>query len=225
MFAFALLDRTTRSAGSCMKAAVIAAGLLMTAVPAWAIDGSALVEHYIELAEESGIIIAYDTLEETGEDSFVLHNLSIQGPKMPDPVRVHKVSIRGARDEGGNGFSADAVTLSGLNFSTVTKDRTEMTVTVDSGDWSGIYFPDPANLTAPLIAYDRSTAKIGNIRMLIDGSEALSVDAVSGEAMLDKKTNTYRTTAEIGLIRFHTENITDPEAKAKFEALAWPGIR
>ncbi|MEC9343591.1 MAG: hypothetical protein VYD64_07065 [Pseudomonadota bacterium] len=218
-------ERALPSARAFVHAAFFAVALLAGSVPAHAIDGAALMERYKEKASKHGAIVAYDSLEATGDDSFTLHNLSLQGPEMADPLRLYKVTVRGARDVGEGGFSADAITFSGLNFSTMDKEGRETTFTVDAGEGSGIYFPNPADFAAPLIAYDRSSLEIGNIKLLINGNPALSIDMVSGETAIDKQTNIARTEVQIGPITFHVENIADLEAKNRFAELGIETIR
>lgn len=202
-----------------LPALIMAAGLAMAAAPAAAGDGARLLEHYQKLADKHGLVVDYGALDETGEGSFVVRDLQLMGAEMSNPVRVRELVVTGAQDTGDDGFAAESARFSGLSFSTVDDTGKEIVVTVDGGEGSGLYLPDPDNADAPLFRFTRSATTIGAVRVLVDGNEAVSLTGLSGETVLDETAGSYRTRAAIESATFHAGNITDPQVKARFDAL------
>lgn len=193
--------------------------LALMPAPAWALDGAGFAERLQLAVERNGYAVEYGGVEDAGDGSFTLRDLTISSGKMTDPLRLHQIDITGAREMGEKGLSIEGLSFSGLSYSSAGEDGKEVIVTVESGRGTGLYIADPDDPQAPFFAFPQSTTELGPIEVTIDGNAAFSIDAMRGEATMDEASRTYRSSAETGLITVHTESISDPEARSRLDEL------
>ena len=141
----------SKLSGRRLRLFVLVVTALLGAAPAWAVDGAGFVERLRELGEPRGLSIAYGSIEDTAENAFVIRDMELTRESKPDEVvRVHQVTVAGAKDLGDDGVAMDELSVSGVSFSGQTEKGEEIVVTLDNLIASGVYFPDSADADAPL---------------------------------------------------------------------------
>lgn len=201
-------------------AATLALICVFWATPAFAIDGADFVDRLRQLAGPRGYLLEYGSIEDTADGAFVVRDIELIGEKQPDdPVRIHMLAVTGAKDLGADGVAMDELKLTGLSYSGQSRKGEDVIVALDNLSATGLHLPETANAGAPPSIYPVSSSSIDTIRIVVDGKDAFDLRDLSAQAHQDEAAGTYRTSGRIGSITFHTDTVTDAQARSRFEAL------
>ena len=201
------------------KFACTASFAVLIAQPALAIDGASLISSLKAQAAISGASLEVGTIEETGPDSFRLLDLEIAGSGMAKPLQVKSVEANGVREFAGKSIVIDSLKFSGISLNGKTEKGDEFFLTLDGGEGTNLYFPDPNDLDAPLLPSNPISYKIGRMSMNISGAEVMSISGM--KAITDKAVagNEFSTEMSVSEMTIDLSQLKDTKAKAQMQAL------
>ncbi|MCB1449198.1 MAG: hypothetical protein KDJ67_03615 [Nitratireductor sp.] len=201
------------------KFACTASFAVLIAQPAFAIDGASLIAGLKAQAAISGASLEVGKIEETGPDSFRLFDIEVSGNGMANPLMLKTVEANGVREFAGKSIVIDSLKFSGISLNGKTEKGDEFFLTLDGGEGTNLYFPDPNDLDAPLLPSNPISYKIGRMSMNISGAEVM---AISGMESLTEKAadqNQFNTSLSVPELTLDLTQIRDPKAKAQMQAL------
>ncbi|MEZ5872613.1 MAG: hypothetical protein R3D32_12370 [Nitratireductor sp.] len=192
---------------------------IFIAQPAHAIDGATLVAGLRAQAAISGAMLDVGKIEETGPDSFRLSDIEIAGKGMAKPLQVKSVEANGVREISGKSIVIDSLKFGGISLDGKTDKGEDFFVTIDGGEGTNLYFPDPNDIDAPFLPSKTVSYRIGRMTMNVSGSEVVSVSGA--EVVTEKATdrNEFSTEMSVSEVAIDLSQVKDAKAKAQIQAL------
>ncbi|MEZ5800432.1 MAG: hypothetical protein R3D29_08110 [Nitratireductor sp.] len=191
----------------------------MIAQPAFAIDGASLIAGLKAQAAISGASLEVGKIEETGPDSFRLFDIEVSGNGMANPLMVKTVEANGVKEFAGKSIVIDSLKFSGISLDGKTEKGEEFFLTLDGGEGTNLYFPDPNDLEAPLLPSNPISYKIGRISMNISGAEVMSISGMESLTEKAADQNQFNTILSVPELTLDLTQIRDPKAQAQMKAL------
>ncbi len=191
--------------------------VLSTTLPASALDGAGFIQLYNGQAGEAGISIEAGAIEDTSENAFILRDVRMTAPQLKAPAQIKEISASGVTIEGKTGFSAAEMSMKGFSLVYTDDEGRENVVTMDGARITGVYYPDPDDLEAPLYTFDETKVEASNLSYSLNGTPV--IDLVKLDGFSRKEGERYVTDATVDQITFHADNIKDPQARARVDAL------
>ncbi|MCB1430611.1 MAG: hypothetical protein KDJ66_16045 [Nitratireductor sp.] len=201
------------------RLALSASVAILGTQPAFAIDGATLVAGLKAQAAISGASLEVGTIEETGPDSFRLLDLEIAGNGMAKPLQVKSVEANGVREISGKSIMIDSLKFGGISLDGKTEKGDEFFMTVDGGEGTNLYFPDPNDLDAPLLPSETVSYRIGRMSMNISGAEVMTISGMKAITEKAVDGNEFSTEMSVSEMTIDLSQLKDTKAKAQMQAL------
>ncbi|MCB1460706.1 MAG: hypothetical protein KDJ48_15850 [Nitratireductor sp.] len=201
------------------RLALSASVAILGTQPAFAIDGATLVAGLKAQAAISGASLEVGTIEETGPDSFRLLDLEIAGNGMAKPLQVKSVEANGVREISGKSIMIDSLKFGGISLDGKTDKGDEFFMTVDGGEGTNLYFPDPNDLDAPLLPSETVSYRIGRMSMNISGAEVMTISGIKAITEKAVDGNEFSTEMSVSEMTIDLSQLKDTKAKAQMQAL------
>ena len=201
------------------RLALSASVAILGTQPAFAIDGATLVAGLKAQAAISGASLEVGTIEETGPDSFRLLDLEIAGNGMAKPLQVKSVEANGVREISGKSIMIDSLKFGCISLDGKTEKGDEFFMTVDGGEGTNLYFPDPNDLDAPLLPSETVSYRIGRMSMNISGAEVMTISGMKAITEKAVDGNEFSTEMSVSEMTIDLSQLKDTKAKAQMQAL------